>query len=186
MNLPEEILTLFKALVDADRLKILGLLAQKEATPVQLAEELGARPAALLRHLDYLAQAGLVSVIETAAGEVYRFNARHLEMMARQVLAGSRPAFEVPQGSLEDEERRIVRNYSRPDGSLKLIPLQAKKLAAILRHIAPAFEHGVQYSEKQANEILSRFHPDTAALRRALVDHRLLEREQNGARYWRV
>jgi DNA-binding transcriptional ArsR family regulator len=186
MDIPDEILTLFKALVDANRLKILGLLAQKEATTVQLAEGLGTRPAALLRHLDYLEQTGLVSVTETTAGEVYRLNARHLERMARQVLAGSRPAIEVPQGSLEDEERKIVRNYTRPDGSLKLIPLQAKKLLAILHHLAPVFERGRQYSEKQVNEILAGYHKDTAALRRALVDHGLLARERNGAFYWRV
>jgi len=34
------------------------------------------------------------------------------------------------------------------------------------------------------NAILKRFHPDTPALRRYLVDHKLLAREQG--EYWKV
>ncbi len=34
--------------------------------------------------------------------------------------------------------------------------------------------------------ILRRFHLDTAALRRYLVDNGLMSRESNGTRYWRL
>jgi hypothetical protein len=186
MELPEETLTLLKALVDTERLKILGLLALEKATAVQLAEKLHTRPAALLRHLDYLVEAQLVIATSTKASTVYEFNARQLETVARQVLAGSRPAVEVPKGDLDEDERKIVANFSNPDGTFKMIPLQPKKLLAILHHIVPAFEEGVQYTEKEINEILSRFHPDAASLRRYLVEHKMLARARDGAHYWRV
>jgi len=32
---------------------------------------------------------------------------------------------------------------------------------------------------------MAHFHPDTAALRRSLIDAGMLERERNGTRYWR-
>jgi hypothetical protein len=49
-----------------------------------------------------------------------------------------------------------------------------------------AFETGVQYTEKQVNDILRRFSEDTASLRRDLVDLGWLAREGGGERYWRV
>jgi hypothetical protein len=73
-----------------------------------------------------------------------------------------------------------------PDGRLKTLPAQRKKQLVILRHILQAFETGVQYTEKQVNDILRRFSEDTASLRRDLVDLGWLAREGGGERYWRV
>jgi hypothetical protein len=55
----------------------------------------------------------------------------------------------------------------------------------ILNFIVDAFDFDVNYSEKEVNTVLRRFHTDTAALRRYLVDHRLMARESDGTRYWR-
>jgi hypothetical protein len=44
----------------------------------------------------------------------------------------------------------------------------------------------VNYTEKEVNTILRRFHLDTAGLRRDLVDANMLARESDGSRYWRV
>jgi hypothetical protein len=43
----------------------------------------------------------------------------------------------------------------------------------------------MKYSEKQVNEILARFHADTATLRRELVGCGLMEREGGGGDYWK-
>ena len=56
----------------------------------------------------------------------------------------------------------------------------------ILNFIVDAFSFDTNYTEKEVNTILRRFHIDTAALRRYLVDEGLMARESNGTRYWRV
>ncbi|WP_345325138.1 DUF2087 domain-containing protein [Candidatus Villigracilis proximus] len=48
-----------------------------------------------------------------------------------------------------------------------------------------AFEINKKYSEKKVNEILSRYHEDTASLRRELVGYGLMKREGGGGDYWR-
>ena len=63
-------------------------------------------------------------------------------------------------------------------------PTQNKKLMVILRHVLPVFEPGSQYPEKQVNEMLRRFHEDTASLRRYLVDSGMLQRKDGI--YWRA
>jgi hypothetical protein len=55
-----------------------------------------------------------------------------------------------------------------------------------LNFIVDAFAFDTNYTEKEVNTILRRFHLDTAALRRYLVDEGLMARESDGTRYWRV
>lgn len=86
----------------------------------------------------------------------------------------------------EAYDRKVIGNFTRPDGSLKEIPAQRKKLEAVLRYVVQAFEPGTRYSEKQVNEILSRYHADTASLRRELVGAKLMAREGGGGDYWKV
>ena len=43
-----------------------------------------------------------------------------------------------------------------------------------------------RYSEKQVNAILSRYHEDTASLRRELIGFSLMRRTDDGTKYWRV
>ena len=85
---------------------------------------------------------------------------------------------------LDAYDRKVVANYLLPNGRLKTIPAQRKKLEVILRHICRNFQKGEQYSEQEVNKILSRYHEDTATLRRELVGYQLLAR-RSGI-YWRV
>jgi hypothetical protein len=55
-----------------------------------------------------------------------------------------------------------------------------------LNFIVDAFAYDANYTEKEVNTILRRFHVDTATLRRYLVDNGLMARESDGTRYWRV
>ena len=87
---------------------------------------------------------------------------------------------------LDAYDRKVIGDFTRPDGSLKKIPNQRKKLEAVLRYVIKAFKPGKRYTEKQVNKILSSFHEDTASLRRELVGVRLMEREGGGGEYWRL
>jgi hypothetical protein len=71
-----------------------------------------------------------------------------------------------------------------PNGKLKVIPAQRKKREVVLQHIVKDFQPGMQYSEKQVNEVLARYHADTATLRRELIAYKLMKR--NEGNYWRV
>jgi hypothetical protein len=83
-------------------------------------------------------------------------------------------------------DKKVIRDYSRRDGSLKTLPSQRKKLEAVLRYVVKAFDPGKRYSEKQVNNILARYHEDTATLRRELVGFGLMKREGGGGEYWRT
>lgn len=70
------------------------------------------------------------------------------------------------------------------DDRLVQIPRQRKKRLLLLDLLAQQFEPGVHYPEREVNDVLRRFNPDTAALRRYLVDEEFMERE--AGEYWRA
>jgi hypothetical protein len=178
--LPDELMLFLRAVSDAERLRLLGALTQRPSDAAELAKRLDVRPSAVTRHLAYLAEAGLVSAQDET---VYRFNPRQLERIARQYLGGPRPVYQAGQ-DVEEEERKVLKAFVNADGSLKQIPLQPKKLQAIVNYLRSGFEDGVRYSEKEVNEILRRFHADTSSLRRYLIEYKILARERDGTVYW--
>lgn len=80
-------------------------------------------------------------------------------------------------------DERVLAHFLGPEGRLRTIPTKHAKLLVVLDHLAQAFEPGRTYTEAEVNAVLTRFHPDYAALRRYLVENGFMTREDNV--YWR-
>ena len=182
----EELVTFFKALADANRLKIVGLLAQKPYSVEELAALLEIKPSTVSHHLAKLAQVGLVSAKADSYYNVYQLDEKALENKSKSLFSQENLAASVANVDANAYDNKVVKDYVRKDGSLKTIPAQKKKLDAILRYVVKAFELEKRYSEKKVNEILIQYHDDTASLRRELVGAGLMKREGGGGEYWRV
>jgi predicted transcriptional regulator len=182
----DELVSFYKALADANRLKIVGLLAGHAYSVEELAALLRLKPSTVSHHLSKLTQVGLVSARTESYYNVYRLEEKALEEKTRRLLSREDFKTAIEDVDLDTYDRKVIADYTRRDGSLKTIPAQQKKLEAILRYIVKAFEPGKRYSEKQVNRILLRYHEDTASLRRELVGYKLMRREGGGGDYWRV
>ncbi len=181
-----ELVNFFKVLADSSRLKIVGLLAGQPCTVEQLAAMLNLRPSTVSHHLTRLSVAGLVTAKAEGYYRVYQLEMKVLEEKKQRLL--SREELKAAVSDLDPDafDRKVVLVYSLPDGRLKTIPAQRKKLEAILRHVVKSFKPGIRYGEKQVNETLARFHIDTATLRRELVGFGLMRRAGGGGDYWRL
>jgi len=180
----QQLLLFFKAVADASRLKIIGLLARQPYSVEQLAVLLGLRPSTVSHHLARLSEVGLVSAHGESYYNVYQLETDTLDRMSRQLLSQVAVSSAPVDLDLDAYDRKVVNDYSLPDGHLKTIPAQRKKLEAILRYISQSFEPGIRYSEKEVNDILNHYHEDVATLRRELIGYHLLAREKGV--YWRV
>ena len=80
-------------------------------------------------------------------------------------------------------KQKVLRTFVIDD-RLTQIPAKRKKRLVILQWLARKFEPGVRYPEPELNEIIKRHHPDTASLRRAMIEWRFMRREKGV--YWRV
>lgn len=180
----EELVSLFKALADANRLKILGLLAQRPYSGEELSALLALKPSTVSHHLSRLFDAGLVTARAEGYYNLYELDHKALAAARRNLFSPEQMASAAGTVDVQAYDRKVLNDYLLADGRLKTIPAQRKKLDAVLRHVGRAFEPGRRYSEQQVNEILAQFHEDTALLRRELVGHGLMDRE-NGGEYWR-
>ncbi len=179
-----QLLNFFKALSDANRLKIVGLLAQQDLSVEQMAEMLGVGSSTVSHHLARLSKAGLVSAHAESYYNVYHLNEERLESLSRELLSKETLPEVTSTIDLDAYDSKVVRNYTNADGTIKLIPTQQKKLLAILKYVVKDFEFDRQYTEKEVNQILEKYHEDYAFLRRELVDFKFLAREGNGRVYW--
>lgn len=180
-----ELVAIFKALADSSRLKIVGLLAQQPYSVEQLAALLNLKPSTISHHLARLSEVGLVSARAESYYNIYSLEKTALDETTRRIFSSEQISAVTANVDLDAYDRKVINDFTNPGGRLKTIPAQRKKLEAVLRHIAKNFEPGTRYSEKQVNEILSRFHDDTATLRREMVGSKLMQREGGGGAYWR-
>ncbi len=85
---------------------------------------------------------------------------------------------------MADDDARVLQNFVDSEGRLKGIPVQHKKLMAVLRWLVEDFQPGRRYTEHEVNRIIGRRHPDFASLRRFLIDEELMQRQRSV--YWRT
>lgn len=182
----ETLLEFFKALSDANRLTIVGLLAQRPHTVEQLAAILGVASPTVSHHLRRLARAGLVEAKADGYYSVYSLRLERIQEISRSLLGAEALPRLAAHTDADAFDRKVLATFVADDGSFRRIPAQRKKFLVLLRHALGAFEAERTYTEREMNEILARYHEDTALLRRALVDEGFMGREGGGGRYWLV
>ena len=184
--IPGEFLEVFKALADPNRLKIVGLLAQKPYSVEELAANLGLGASTVSHHLSRLSRAGLTSARAEGYNNIYSLQLDALQAIARRMLSRDELTTLARGVDLDSFDRKVLATFTEPDGSIRGFPVQEKKFLVLLRHVLQAFEPGRRYGEREMNEILLRFNPDTARLRRSLVMFGMMQREGGGGDYWRT
>jgi hypothetical protein len=165
-------------LADNDRRRVVAalILGATDTESVQRASGLDARACA--RALQRLVDSGLV----------VRGDDGTLHLLGEAFALAARAAAEAEPRSAEhddapDDVARVLRVFVR-DGRLTSIPTVHSKRLVVLDWVVQRFEPGRRYSEQMVNLMLAEAHPDTAALRRYLVDDEFLSRA-NGE-YWRI
>ena len=149
-----------------------------------MAEMLHLRPSTVSHHLQYLNHVGLVSAKAEGYYSVYRLEQGTLDKMAQRIMERETLPSIAAEVDLDAYDRKVIANFTDANGRVKTLPAQRKKLEAILRYVLRDFKPEMRYTEKQVNEILARYHPDTATLRRELIVNKMLMRDSGGAEYW--
>ena len=182
----EELLNFFKALADANRLKIVGLLAQKPHTVEELAALLDIKPSTVSHHLARLSDAGLVSARTEGHYYFYSLQLEALERMARQFATRDALPRLSEDVDMDAYDRKVLASFTTPEGRIRALPMQEKKFQVLLRYVLKSIEPGKQYTEKQLNEVLAGFYEDTASLRRGMIEYKMMARAADGSAYWRL
>ena len=78
-----------------------------------------------------------------------------------------------------------IDQFFNPDGTLISIPVKSAKKIAVLHHIAQDLSPTTKYPEKELNAIIAKYHDDTAAIRRHMIEYGILERDSESV-YWLI
>ena len=167
--------TLFKALSDPTRLRILGQLAERSYAGHELAARLTLTPPTISHHMRRLVAAGLVTATPDAQSRVYSLQ----PTVFRGLSQSMSPEAAGPQAPTEDDA--VLRAFF--DGPrLRQIPASRKKRVIVLRRLLERFVPGKTYPETEVNDLLREAHDDVATLRRELVDYGFMQRDRGV--YW--
>ncbi len=179
----DDLLLTLKALSDASRLRIIGLLAARPYAVGELAAALGLTPGTVVHHLKRLDAAGLVASRARRPYVEYSLRVDHLQAIGRRLAeldAAREPEATLPGPDgepLPEFDAGVLRAFV-VDGRLASIPAQEKKKLVVLRYVRErSFPDDRPYAEKEVNARLALLHPDVASLRRYLVDFGLMTRD---------
>ncbi len=182
-----------EALLDVDRLKIVGELARGSRSISALSKRVGMDGDSVIAHMEILSKTGVVSLQKQADGEVtYLLAEKALEEMSKRQFNRARslqqrePDMRDIGSQFSPEEQKYIRSFTDRNGIIKHLPALTKKakLLAVLRYAMQDLVPGQVYSEKDFNQALSRFTRDAASVRRYLVDFGYIDREVDGSAYW--
>jgi DNA-binding transcriptional ArsR family regulator len=169
-------LSFFKALANESGLKIVGVLASREASVGELAGLLGLKDPTVSHHLARLRDLGLVASRDDGTVRYYRLVPDALEGMAKRVL--SPDAADVMAAPVDEDRftEKVMRTFVE-DGKITQIPATRKKLDVLLTWLSKKCERGRPDTEREVNALLLQHHWDSATLRRELVDGPWMRRE---------
>ncbi len=168
-------------LSDPNRLRVVSALALDASTFDEIRAATGLELRAVTKALTRLADGGLVVVESDTGTQARHYLVESAFRVAARQAAATRPAA-IEHDDAPADDAKVLRAFVRA-GRITSIPSSEKKRLVVLEWLAPNFEPGRRYSEKMVNLILGKFHADTAALRRYLVDYGFLSRE--AGEYWR-
>jgi DNA-binding transcriptional ArsR family regulator len=178
----DDLLVTLKALSDASRLRIIGLLAARPHAVAEIAAAVDLTPGTVVHHLKRLDAAGLVEARPSHPYVEYSLRVDRLHALGRQLDELERT--HEPQATLPGPDgeplpafdARVLRAFV-VDGRLASIPAQEKKKLVVLRYLRDhCFAEDRPYPEKEVNARLALLHPDVASLRRYLVEFGLMSR----------
>lgn len=176
------LLSFFKAMANESRLRIVGLLAERERSVQELAELLELKEPTVSHHLAVLKGIGLVTVRAEGVTHWHALKPEGLTDISRGLFVDQAvAALAGPKPSWED---KVLSAFVRPDGALTGMPASRRKRWVILAWLVRQFEEDRRYREPEVNAIIQQRHWDSATLRRELIGYRMMAR-QDGV-YWRL
>ena len=146
----DEVLEYFKAMVDVDRLKIAGMLGITKLSVEQIVDRLNLPLREVVNHLGYMEHQGIIR----KENDLYELDAAAIRALAKRNLAGKRPAPNEEMLPVDEYDRKVVRDFTNADGTLKSFPMQPKKFTAIIRYVAQAFARYMTDSDWAMTKII--------------------------------
>ena len=169
------LLAFFKAMANESRLRIVGLLAERERSVQELAQLLDLKEPTVSHHLAVLKELGVVTSRPEGVVRWHALKPEAITDIAKSMFEQQDLGALTAPVPAKDE--RAIAPFLKPDGSLTRLPASRRKRWLLYRRFIEDFAAGRAYPEGEVNEILQRRHWDCATMRREMIGWRMLARE---------
>ncbi|MBP2001009.1 DNA-binding MarR family transcriptional regulator [Paenibacillus shirakamiensis] len=178
----EKLVAYHKALGDPTRLRMLMILSKGEASGLELADKLTLSQPTITHHTAKLREASILkerrernTVFFSVNEEVIRiFGKASLTFILEQEERTS-----IMHATEESFRDSVLRNFIAKDGGIRQIPSQLKKKLIVLEYMIKDLEKGRSYTEREINDYIRPYHADFATLRRELIMHQFMYRQED-------
>lgn len=173
---PEALVQRFKALADPVRLRLLGLLAERERSGQELASLLAISPATVSHHLKLLRAVGFVRETRHAPFIYFALDLKALQHAVEPVAKRERVQEFAAESELRAEQRRVLNAFFEGP-RLKSIPAQRRKKEIVLEELLRRLPRKREYQERELSLWLKAIHEDFCTLRREFLIGDYMTRE---------
>lgn len=175
-NILPLLLDFFKALSDETRLKLIGILSQRECSVEELAALLHLKAPTISHHLGKLKALNLVTLSPDGNTHLYRLNVEQLQHLSRDLLSPAQLQNLAQDVQPDAWETTVLKSFLDGDRIIS-IPMARKKRFVLLKWLVEKFESDRTYTEKEVNSILKQHHEDSATLRREFIGYQFMNRQ---------
>ncbi|MEO8531502.1 MAG: metalloregulator ArsR/SmtB family transcription factor [Deltaproteobacteria bacterium] len=171
----EQLRAAFAVLADENRLRIIGLIAQRAHSVEELAALLQLKEPTVSHHLNRMKALNLVTMDRQGNTHLYRLDADALRAVQKSVFALGAPSDVSAAIAPAAYDDKVLASFF--DGErLVSIPSSRKKRLVVLRRLIAAFDETRGYLEAEVNAVLKRAHDDVATLRREFIINHMMTR----------
>lgn len=168
----KEKLELLKLLADETRLEILNILLKEDSYVEKIAYELSLTPATICYHLKKMESAGVVNCSRSQFYIIYSLNRKIFDKPLYELIKKDEPIVKAE----EKYQKEVLSSFFKY-GRLTQLPTQRKKREIVLAEIVKEFKTDREYSEKEVNESILRYHEDFCTIRREMIAFGMMTRD---------
>lgn len=169
-----ESLGIIKALADNSRLLLVQALHEPQCVE-ELAQRCNLAPSTVSFHLGKLQKAGLVNKHKEQYYVVYGLNDAIFTKTLRELTSFRNADEEVQRERIRRYKGKVLRAFMK-SGRVTKIPAQYKKRLIIMEKLLGKFRTGVEYKEKEVDDLIGEVCDDYATIRRGFIDEGMMAR----------
>ncbi|MBK8232942.1 MAG: metalloregulator ArsR/SmtB family transcription factor [Candidatus Eisenbacteria bacterium] len=164
----EQVVTGFKALADPVRLRLLGLLAERERSGQELAGLLGVSAPTVSHHLKLLKGCGFVLETRHAPYTYFALDPKALQSLVESVSRREKVQQWGAEEEIESDIRRVLNAFFEGP-RLKSIPAQRRKKEIVFEELLRRLPRKSEYTEQELSLWLKAIHEDFCTIRREFL-----------------
>lgn len=168
-------ISIMKALADTSRLMILNTLLEKPQYVEEISKRVDLAISTVSFHLKKMEESGLVTKTKVQYYYVYEINKEILNRTLKEFIKFDNLEKYAQEERIDEYKQKIIKAFFRGRKLMKM-PSQSMKRWIVLEVILKKFSYGVEYTEKQVDEIIKPFYDDYCAVRRYFVDEKVMTR----------